>query len=280
MLTFATKQTNMSWNDWIKELEQRGVTSFSFQQVRCEFHERTEKSLKTDIKRLVSARRIENVYKGFYVIIPIQYQLKGIVPPSYYINELMEHLGKPYYVGLLSAAAIYGASHQRTMITQIVTTGPRTRTSNRNSLLDWNYRQQIPKELIETRNGEMGRIYYSSAELTATDLIQFASHVGGYQRAATVIAELVDTIDINKMRTVLQHTTATTVQRLGYLLDNILFEKDMADALYGMLKEKVGYFNAVTMSPGHPASDSPESNRWRVDMNIDIEIDYAFPNGV
>ena len=273
MLTFATKQTNMSLNDWIKELEQRGVTSFSFQQVRCEFHERTEKSLKTDIKRLVSARRIENVYKGFYVIIPIQYQLKGIVPPSYYINELMEHLGKPYYIGLLSAAAIYGASHQRTMITQIVTTGPRTRTSNRNSLLDWNYRQQIPKELIETRNGEMGRIYYSSAELTATDLIQFASHVGGYQRAATVIAELVDTIDINKMRTVLQHTTATTVQRLGYLLDNILFEKDMADALYGMLKEKVGYFNAVTMSPGHPASDSPESNRWRVDMNIDIEID-------
>ena len=263
----------MSLNDWIKELEQRGVTSFSFQQVRCEFHERTEKSLKTDIKRLVSARRIENVYKGFYVIIPIQYQLKGIVPPSYYINELMEHLGKPYYVGLLSAAAIYGASHQRTMITQIVTTGPRTRTSNRNSLLDWNYRQQIPKELIETRNGEMGRIYYSSAELTATDLIQFASHVGGYQRAATVIAELVDTIDINKMRTVLQHTTATTVQRLGYLLDNILFEKDMADALYGMLKERAGYFNAVTMSPEHPASDSPESNRWRVDMNIDIEID-------
>ena len=273
MLTFATKQTNMSLNDWIKELEQRGVTSFSFQQVRCEFHERTEKSLKTDIKRLVSARRIENVYKGFYVIIPIQYQLKGIVPPSYYINELMEHLGKPYYVGLLSAAAIYGASHQRTMITQIVTTGPRTRTSNRNSLLDWNYRQQIPKELIETRNGEMGRIYYSSAELTATDLIQFASHVGGYQRAATVIAELVDTIDINKMRTVLHYTTATTMQRLGYLLDNILFEKDMADALYGMLKEKAGYFNAITMSPRHPASSSPESNRWRVDMNIDIEID-------
>lgn len=273
MLTFATNQPNMSLNDWIKEQEQRGITSFSFQQARCVFRERTEKSLKTDINRLISAKRIENVYKGFYVIIPIQYQLKGIVPPSYYINELMEYLGKPYYVGLLSAAAIYGASHQRTMITQIVTTGPRTRTSNRNSLLDWNYRQHIPEELIETRNGEMGRICYSSAELTVADLIQFASHVGGYQRAATVIAELVDTIDINKMRTVLHYTTATTMQRLGYMLDNILFEKDMADSLYGILKERAGYFNAVTMSPGHPASSSPESNRWRVDMNIDIEID-------
>lgn len=102
MLTFATNQPNMSLNDWIKEQEQRGITSFSFQQARCVFRERTEKSLKTDINRLVSAKRIENVYKGFYVIIPIQYQLKGIVPPSYYINELMEYLGKPYYVGLLS----------------------------------------------------------------------------------------------------------------------------------------------------------------------------------
>ena len=144
----------MSLNDWIKEQEQRGITTFSFQQIRCVFAERSEKTLKTDINRLTLSKRIQNVYKGFYVIIPIQYQLKGIVPPTYYINELMEYLGKPYYVGLLSAAAIYGASHQRAMMTQIVTTGPRPRTSNKNTQLNWNYRQQIPNELIESRNAE------------------------------------------------------------------------------------------------------------------------------
>ena len=167
----------MSLNDWIKEQEQRGITTFSFQQIRSVFHERSEKTLKTDINRLTLSKRIQNVYKGFYVIIPTQYQLKGVVPPIYYINELMEYLGKPYYVGLLSAAAIYGASHQRAMITQIVTIGPRPRTSNKNKLLDWNYRQQIPIELIESRNAEMGRINYSSAELTAVDIIQFASNI-------------------------------------------------------------------------------------------------------
>lgn len=102
----------MSLNDWIKVQEQRGITTFSFQQIRCVFTERSEKTLKTDINRLTLSKRIQNVYKGFYVIIPTQYQLKGVVPPTYYINELMEYLGKPYYVGLLSAAAIYGASHQ------------------------------------------------------------------------------------------------------------------------------------------------------------------------
>ena len=68
----------MSLNDWIKEQEQRGITTFSFQQIRCVFAERSEKTLKTDINRLTLSKRIQNVYKGFYVIIPTQYQLKGL----------------------------------------------------------------------------------------------------------------------------------------------------------------------------------------------------------
>ena len=263
----------MSLNDWIKEQEQRGITAFSFQQIRCVFAERSEMTLKTDINRLTLSKRIQNVYKGFYVIIPIQYQLKGIVPPTYYINELMEYLGKPYYVGLLSAAAIYGASHQRAMKTQIVTIGPRPRISNKNPLLDWNYRQQIPSELIESRNAEMGRINYSSAELTAVDIVQFASNIGGYQRASTILAELVEVLDMAKMERVLPYTTTTAMQRLGYLLEFVLFEQDKADQLYDIVKKRNGYFNAVLMSSEHPASDDAESNRWRVNMNIDIEID-------
>ena len=263
----------MSLNDWVKEQEQRGITTFSFQQIRCVFAERSEKTLRTDINRLISSKRIQNVYKGFYVIIPTQYRLKGVVPPTYYINELMEYIGKPYYVGLLSAAAIYGASHQRAMVTQIVTIGPRARTSNKNSLLDWNYRQQIPSELIESRNAEMGRINYSSAELTSVDIVQFASNIGGYQRAATVLAELVDVIDMSKMEGVLPYTTTTALQRFGYLLEFVLFEQDKADQLYDIIKKRNGYFNAVMMSSEHPASNDKKSNRWRVNMNINIEID-------
>lgn len=263
----------MSLSDWIKEQEQRGITAFSFQQVRRVFAERSEKALKTDVNRLASSKRIQNVYRGFYVIIPTQYQLKGVVPPTYYINELMEYLGKPYYVGLLSAAAIYGASHQRAMKTQIVTIGPRPRISNKNSLLDWNYRQQIPGELIESRNAEMGRINYSSAELTVVDIVQFASNIGGYQRATTVLAELVEVLDMAKMERVLPYTTTTAIQRLGYLLEFVLFEQDKADRLYHIMKKRNSYFNAVLMSSEHPASDDTESNRWRINMNIDIEID-------
>lgn len=273
MFTFATNTPNMSLNDWITEQEKRGITTFSFQKIRNVFSERSEKTLKTDINRLVVSKRIQFVYKGFYVIIPTQYQLKGIVPPSYYINELMDYLGKPYYIGLLSAAALYGASHQRAMVTQIVTIGPRPRTSNKNTLLNWNYRMQIPNELLESRNAEMGRINYSSAELTAVDIVQFASNIGGYQRASTVLAELVDMVDVSKIEGVLPYTTTTTLQRLGYLLEFVLFEQEKADELYAIMKKQNGYFNAVLMSSEQPSLENAESNRWRINMNIDIEID-------
>jgi hypothetical protein len=36
----------------------------------------------------------------------------GIVPPEFYIDDLMKHLTRPYYVSLLNAAAFYGAAHQ------------------------------------------------------------------------------------------------------------------------------------------------------------------------
>ena len=63
------------------------------------------------------------------------------------------------------------------------------------------------------------------------------------------------------------------MQRLGYLLVFVLFEQEMADQLYDIIKKTKGYFNAVLMSTERPASDDATSNRWRVNMNIDIELD-------
>ena len=211
------------------------------------------------------------VHRGFYVIVPVQYRLKGVVPPPYYINELMSYLRKPYYVGLLSAAAVYGAGHQRAMETQVVTIAPRSRTS-RNKLISWNYRQQIPSHLLVTRNAEMGIIKYSNPELTAVDLVQFATNIGGYGRAATVLAELMETVDVSKLVDIVPHTTTAALQRMGYLLENVLFEQKKADTLYNMLRESGAALKSVPLSTEQPLTPA-KRNRWRVNPNINIEID-------
>ena len=169
----------MNISDWIHSREIRGKATFSIVDVKDAFAERPSKSINTELSRQVSRGRVQSVYRGFYVIVPVQYQLKGVIPPVYYVDDLMDYVGKPYYVGLLSAAALHGATHQRVMKTQVMTVVPRIKASGKNSLLDWNYRQEIPEAFVMKKNAEIGTLRYSGPELTAVDLVQFASHVGG-----------------------------------------------------------------------------------------------------
>lgn len=261
----------MSLNIWVQEQERRGRISFSVEGLRKVFPDRPDSILKTDLRRLYASGKIQLAYKGFYVIVPTQYQLKGVVPPTYYINDLMAYLQKPYYVGLLSAAAMHGAAHQRMMETLIVTIPPRSRTL-RDNLIRWNYRQRIPSNLLITKNAEMGIIKYSCPELTAADLVQFAANIGGYGRAATVLAELMEAVDINRMSAVFPYTSIAAMQRLGYILEYVLYEQEKADMFYSMLREKKTLYNTIPLSPKLPVA-STDHNRWRVNPNIKIEID-------
>lgn len=262
----------MTVTEYIREREIRGRVTFTIDDVRQAVN-LSDNSLVTELQRQVARGRICIPYRGFYVIIPPQYALKGVVPPTYYIDNLMSAVRKPYYLCLLSAAEFYGASHQRAMQTQVMTIAPRLKPSKMNNLLNWNYRQLIPFELLMKKNAEMGVIVYSSAELTAIDLVQFASHVGGYQRAATVLAELMESVDVERIESVLPYTTTATVQRLGYLLEFVLEEQHKADKLYKLLKASTPKWKKVLMSNASEERSSSMGNRWHVNMNIEIEID-------
>ncbi len=262
----------MNTSEWINSRELHGQMTFSLAEISSEFSSVSPKGLKTEIARMISRGRIQSVFRGFYVIVPVQYKLKGVIPPIYYIDELMQHLGRPYYIGLLSAAAMYGAGHQRAMQTQVVTIPPQLNVSGRNALINWNYRTTIPHDLLFVKNGEMGIVHYSSPELTAIDLIQFASHIGGYQRAATVLAELVECLDIKKIEMVTPYTTIPTIQRMGYIIEYILNEQVKAEELFSILKTKK-HWNTVLLNPQMPQANNMQSNRWHVNANTDIEID-------
>ena len=275
-LLYLTKNVDfcnkMNISEWIHSREIRGRVTFSVADVKDAFAERPSKSINTELSRQVSRGRVQSVYRGFYVIVPVQYQLKGVIPPAYYVDGLMEYVGKPYYLGLLSAASMHGATHQRAMKTQVMTVVPRIKASGKNSLLDWNYRQEIPEAFVVKKNAEIGTLRYSGPELTAVDLVQFASHVGGYQRVATVLAELMDSVDMEKAGELLRFTTVATIQRFGYLLEYVLSRQDQADALFQVLKTQ-GSWNSILLSNDQDRREYAPANRWHVNGNIDIEVD-------
>lgn len=55
---------------------------------------------------------------------PLEHRVAGAPPPSWYIDALMQHHKQPYYVALLSAAALHGAAHQQPQTFQVMTNKP------------------------------------------------------------------------------------------------------------------------------------------------------------
>lgn len=263
----------MSIEEWIINREQKGVVTFSIEDVRAEFLSLSAGNIKTTLTRLVKSRHIQSVYRGFYVVIPVHYQRKGIVPAEYYIDDLMRYLRKPYYVGLLSAAALYGASHQRAMLTQVMTIAPKTRNTNKNPVLSFLYRSHIDPKWTVPHNGEMSIVQYSTPELTAIDIVQYANHIGGYGRAATVLSELADAINMDKMSQLLGSASVPTMQRLGFLLEEVLYEQDKADQLFDILQQQGYVRKSILLSTNYPKNSNAQPNRWHVNPNMDIAID-------
>ena len=262
----------MGITDWVYEQEIRGNYTFSQEEVVAALRDKSQGNIKTTLARLTKRGRLQSVYNGFYVIVPIHYQLKGIVPPTYYIDNLMQYINKPYYISLLSAAAMHGAAHQRSMCTQIMTVPPRKNETRKNPLLDWNYRQTIPTEFLLSKNAEMGILWVSSLELTAIDLVQFAHNIGGYQRAATVLAELCVELNIEELVAILPYTTIATIQRLGYLLEYVLEESHLANELYSKVSQQ-NQFKSILLDTKQPKNQNNRPNRWHVNANVEIEID-------
>lgn len=108
---------------FVERLQSAG--RYTFTRVEAESQmQRSFIATQTALRRLKQQCRVVSPRRGFYVTVPPEYRAAGSPPASWFIDDLMRYLGQPYYVGLLSAAAIHGAAHQQPMVFQVVTSRP------------------------------------------------------------------------------------------------------------------------------------------------------------
>lgn len=265
----------MSISKWIENREMTGFPTFSYQEVRETFPSLAIKTVSNELRRLCRNKRIQSVHKGFYTAVPIQFKDRGIVPPYNYIGQLMAYLEKPYYISLLSAGVLHGAAHQRPQRLSIMTVLPRISFSkDSNNHLFWSYRKEIPKELLCETNSDTGTMLYSNAELTTVDLVQYSHLVGGLSAAATVIEELIEKTNFEQYgNNLMKVTTLPTIQRLGYILDEVLNNPTKADALYGMMHPYVRELKYRPLTTERPTENADRNSRWKIIVNQEIEPD-------
>jgi len=258
--------------DFINSLRSNGRYAFSLPEVRNKF-EQSDEAIKKALQRLKKKKEIALVRNEFYVIVTPEYRSKGILPPSLFVSELMKFLEKDYYVGLLNSAAYYGAAHQQPQSFSIITVKPSLRNIDNNNLkMNFYVKKEWAKEDILQKKVDTGFINVSSPELTALDLVYYFGQSGGLNRVATVLEELSESIDASKLLdTAKRFSPITTVQRLGFLLENVLGMGDLSAPIKDYLKT-VGYF-PVLLRPQKEKSNMITGNDWKVVQNVEIDSD-------
>lgn len=263
-------------DDWVELLQQEGRNSFSLSQARDAFKSISESALSLSLARYSGKNKIVSILRGFYLIIPPKYAAMKVLPPVNFIDNLMKSLNRPYYVGLLSAAALQGASHQQPQEFFVFTTLPTMRVINKNGIkVNFLSLAHFPKEdIFEKIKTEAGYLNISPAALTALDLIYFESRIGGLSRAATVLSELVKNLKpAHFTHRLLKTAKITTLQRLGYIFEHILNRLDLADALFGYCEKAELHFSKVKLDPSCEPEGSESNNKWKLIINTSIEID-------
>lgn len=174
-------------------------------------------------ERLQRRHHLLNPRQDFYVIVPPQFASWGAPPPNWYIDALMRHEGQPYYVGLLKAAELHGATHQAVMEFQVVSGKRLPKIRAGRNLVVFYYRKDMGAVAagIEDRKTDTGAMKLSGPALTALDLLRYPRAAGGLDNIATVLTDLGEKIEGEQLAALSAAAERPVAQRLGYLLDRL-----------------------------------------------------------
>lgn len=223
--------------------------------------------------RLSKQRAICRIKGDFYVIVPPEHRLAGCLPALWFIEPLMEYLGLPCYVALLSAASIEGAAHQQIMFLQVMTIKPLRKIVAGNQHIQFHYKPAIDENWLDTKKTPMSYFKLSKPELTAFDLVRYANSFDQLQQAVTVIYELVEKLDTKLLTKLVSENKVaiTTAQRLGYVLEKVVDAHFELSDLEQAIKQKQPRYIPLVSGEINPGCE--KSPRWNILVNKHLELD-------
>ncbi len=267
----------MNFPSYIKNIRRKGQRYFTLKQSMMDLNLSKNAAL-VAIHRLKKHGDLISPSQGLYIIVPAEYQLQGSIPAEELVTILMKYLKADYYISLLSGAQYHGASHQKPARFQVIT------NKRSNHLLEFG---QIKIELIYKKNIKSlpiqdvvvntGYLKVASPELVIYDLLSYPNHSGGLNNIATVLSELIDAVDIDKLIQLADIVGEKAwLQRVGFILEQIDYMNEKKaiqtiNRLQEYLKEKMSVFVALT--PDISKIGYTRNKKWRIIENINIDSD-------
>jgi hypothetical protein len=158
-------------------------------------------------------------------------------------------------VGLLSAAQYHGAAHHHPQVFQVMLAKPRRPIVCGAVRVAFIVRKRLDEVFLQTFNTPRGTIRVSTPEATAIDLAGYPHRAGGLDSVVTVLVDLAERMDPDKLGLAAQTAPIPWAQRLGYLLDHV-GAADKTSALEAYVHRA--------------ASKAPRDERWKLYINAEV----------
>lgn len=246
--------------------------SFSLEEVTAKSSKDTT-AVRRELNRLIEKKEIVNLRKGFYLIIPPRYSNSQKLPLQLYSEKLFKYLKRKYYIGLYSAAKIHGASHQQTQRDYLIIESPKLNAiKKKNFDIQFHTTANWPKNNIENKQSDAGIYKVASPALTFIDLIHHHTKIGGLNRMLASLEELTEELIEQDINSLLDwYDNKSSLQRTGFLLEELLGSNNFSDMIFEKLKQQSFY--PILLSPKKNEKPGSVDNRWKIDINLMLDSD-------
>lgn len=267
----SIKLTFKFLSEYVDYLQSKGEYVFT-QKIAKEKLGCSDSAIRIAANRLINKKRIVKLRYAFYLIIPLEYQTLGAPPPAWYIDALMQHHHQPYYVALLSAAALYGAAHQQPQVFQVITNKPLRSITIGRSKINFMVKKDLQKITTTKIKTPTGHMNVATPESTAFDLVRYASQAGYLNNVVTILAELTEKIDPEKLLIAAKNEKMAIIQRTGYLLALHATASGVIRPLLKWLKNQKIH-PVLLRTDKNINKNTPKNHNWQVYENEIVEGD-------
>ena len=263
--------------EYLKELRKRGERTFTVSDLVKRF-QISHDYARVALHRLLRSGDIISPARGFYVIIPPEYQIQGSIPAKELMPLMMRHLGVSYYVALLSAGLFYGATHQKSAKFQVISDKRIKRKLVFGDIaIEFIYKKNLLGLPTQNFTVSTGYLAVAAPELIALDLLNYPEHSGGLNHIATVFSELIESLNADKLISLAEQIKSEyQLQRIGYILDHIDFiddtgAKEIIDRIADYIQKNKSKY--LPLASELPQKNFPKCEKWRIVINTEIESD-------
>lgn len=261
----------MNLKDYINNQLKKGKSTFSLNNAQKEIA-KSNQAIRSAITHLTTRQELISPAKGFYLIVPPEYQILKCLPAEHFIHYLMEYWEIEYYAALLTAAKYHGAAHQSPQVFQVITPIHKPEIICGNVKIKFYVNKNIKNTPIQKISTSKSPLLISTPEGTAMDLMNYINQAGGLNHVATVLSELQNFMNPDKLLHLAEtHKHLPWKQRLGYILE-LVGASALADVLKKHLEQQKRV-NYVLLLPGKSSKHIVKNEIWKILENTTIEVD-------